>query len=323
MKVSVFRGVVAAVALVLLLCIGAFFMQSRFDSSSDEGQAPIPGAEEFAQPAAPLPDDLVALRPATAAKGGWEGLLVRELGRQAVLIAARDEMGLRTRDVTLREILPDPTSSRCAGSMRTSSVRQTERCSLASAEPAASSGRSTFVKIPEARTRTALLTSRSRRKPPRTTPSSSDLRVSATNREGRASRWHDRAAAEPSPKVAEQFDLISQYAAARAWHNAIRPYGETAERLAGLVRAYSNLGLLTSHHWSAAQKAFQARSLLYAERLLRLTGETPNALRSRAYARALIGLPMLAVADLEAADDADANETAPDWCAVVSHLCRR
>src|SRR5438270_10993149 len=34
------------------------------------------------------------------------GLLVRELARQAVLIAARDELGLATRDQTLREPFP-------------------------------------------------------------------------------------------------------------------------------------------------------------------------------------------------------------------------
>ena len=34
------------------------------------------------------------------------GLLVRELARQAVLIAGRDELGLETRDQTLREPFP-------------------------------------------------------------------------------------------------------------------------------------------------------------------------------------------------------------------------
>ncbi|MBA3312521.1 MAG: hypothetical protein H0T47_04400 [Planctomycetaceae bacterium] len=328
MKSTVFRLVAAVVAVSLLVVIGVLFAIARFDLIPEDYVEPLSVAVEFAEPVPPiepLPDDIVALRPAIAAKGGYEGLLIRELGRQAVLIAARDEMGLRTRDVLLREILPDADFEKLRaldahvisppdGNMFVGIVRSGgawEDIDFYKIPPGGEDeNRIAYVaRQAEAASRDELVK--------RLTGIGFKTRKAAVSSEARSpGKGRFSTYEEPSPKVVERMDLVSQYGAARAWHETIRTHGETPERLAGLVRAYTNLGVLTSHHWSASQKTYQARSLLYAERLLRLTGETSSSLRWRAYARAFLGLPTLALSDMDAADTvADQKDSVPDWCA--------
>ena len=55
---------------------------------------------------------LNAAEPASPAANADGGLLLREILRQAVLIAARDELGLSTRDETLREFNKQDDASR-------------------------------------------------------------------------------------------------------------------------------------------------------------------------------------------------------------------
>src|SRR5437868_1897408 len=71
---------------------------------------PEPAAEVFktAQPAVFAPQGclfLSAREPDLSEPGASGGLLIREILRQAVLIAARDGLGMTTRDATLREPL--------------------------------------------------------------------------------------------------------------------------------------------------------------------------------------------------------------------------
>ena len=72
-------------------------------------------------------------------------------------------------------------------------------------------------------------------------------------------------------------DFTAQLDVARDVHQVRETYGGTPELTGNLVRAYSNLSLLTNHFFSAATDAYAARALLYAGRMQNLAGETEEA----------------------------------------------
>ena len=316
--------------IVLLLKSATWFevevpLISMLDGSKATGPlTPFPATQAVPEVAIdPLPDDLVALAPAIRQKDGSEGLLARELLRQAILIAARDELGLRTRDASLREIDGDAHAAALGtlrpvaysplngrdGRMAIGVKRVDERLEkYAATIPAGDGDRLAYLaRELEAHSRGSLVEEL--------------LGLGFKSQNGRAqARADDQTipAKDPEEELCNRFDLISQFAAIRGWHSAIRTSGETPERLTGLVRGYSNLGFMTSHHWSPAQKAYRARALLYAERLLHRTGETPESLRTRAYARSLAGLPAAAKEDLKKARRlAPADEEPPGFVPVL------
>ena len=96
-------------------------------------------------------------------------------------------------------------------------------------------------------------------------------------------------------------DFAAQYALLRRLHAQSRTNGESVEALGSLSCAYANLGNLIDFHWSPASKAFKARSMLYAQRLLVKQGKSPLTLAHRAYSRALTGRHLAAFDDLQAA----------------------
>ncbi len=133
------------------------------------------------------------------------------------------------------------------------------------------------------------------------------------------------AAAAPVPPDVEnrleQLGFVDQVAALRALHEAIRTDGESPARLAALARAYAQLGVLSEYQWSPAHRAFKARALLYAERLVAHDPKSALALRSRAFVRALVGRHDLALADLDEAKKLDEGTKdaapAPSWLPVI------
>ena len=133
------------------------------------------------------------------------------------------------------------------------------------------------------------------------------------------------AAAAPVPPDVEnrleQLGFVDQVAALRALHEAIRTDGESPARLAALARAYAQLGVLSEYQWSPAHRAFKARALLYAERLVARDPKSALALRSRAFVRALVGRHDLALADLDEAKKRDEGTKgaapAPSWLPLI------
>ncbi len=96
--------------------------------------------------------------------------------------------------------------------------------------------------------------------------------------------------------------FTSQFQAVRELHEAIHSGGESPALLGGLVRGYANLGLLTEYLWHPEHKAFKARALLYAQRMVARDEHSAQARWHRAYALALIGLHKAALDDLDAAE---------------------
>ena len=259
-------------------------------------------------------------------QSGKEDLLLRELSRQALLIAARDELRLPTRDELLREPFPGGLNTEklpfkmvsfIPGGARTADYERAKltvyRVGVADplwhreyqlnpehflerlAERCGDLSRTEFVT------------------------------VLAPGQQTKAKRADgDSPLSDDVERLLAEMDFIGQFAAARTLHRLMREEGESPQRLGGLVRAYANLGLLTDFLLSPAHKVFTARSLVYAERLLAHDRASPVGRWHRAYARALTGMHAAAIRDLEAADQGvgDAKSPAPEWINLVDACCR-
>ncbi|HVV99676.1 MAG TPA: tetratricopeptide repeat protein, partial [Planctomycetaceae bacterium] len=119
-----------------------------------------------------------------------------------------------------------------------------------------------------------------------------------------------------------QLNVVSQYAVVRKLHAEIAEHGESPQLLSGLARSYALLGSLTDYFWSTSPKAFEARALLYAERGLQADPKNAEALRTRAFARALVGLHSDALADLKQAEAQDPDGEASPEIAAIAAYCK-
>jgi len=139
-----------------------------------------------------------------------------------------------------------------------------------------------------------------------------------------------RAATRGDADAEAMLDTLSfpaQFTAVRALHASARNGGESPERLGALVRGYANLGTLTEFQWTASNKLFKARALLYAQRMLAKDRLSPWPRWHRAYALALSGLHRDALADLDAARKLSAvagtkPAEPPDWVELIDAYCR-
>ena len=246
-------------------------------------------------------------------------LLGREVFRQAVLMAARDGLGLATRDATLGDAPERPGE---AGVAEVGSIFRVPGRSAATIRRAGAAGQDVLldydltplVDSPAGLPRMVEVAERLAR----------EQFPAALKRAGFAGAPNRATPGGPAPEGAEgrlaELVPIAQFAALRAAHAAIRQDGESPGRLGVLVRAYANLGVLTDFHWNAAHHAFTARALLYAQRMVALDPTSPSALRHRAYALALAGLPGAALSDLDKAGNGDGP--APPWSGAIDAFCR-
>jgi tetratricopeptide (TPR) repeat protein len=254
--------------------------------------------------------------------------LVRELGRQAVLIAARDGLSLSTRDESLGEAFPEKASVSAVLDIQ---IRGTNdgRCTISlQSRPTDAEVAVEDVELdhelhfqPNTHVMYASLAAQLAK------AARSDLVTSLEDAgfEGVAVEYSDDAPLpeEVEPRL-ERMAFTDQFAALRQIHDAIALEGESPARLGGLVRGYANLATLTGHYWSTVDAACAARALLYAERLIEVSKGSQDAYWHRAYARALVGLHRLALEDVERAKALNSRESdeSPHWQAVVEPYCR-
>jgi tetratricopeptide (TPR) repeat protein len=252
-------------------------------------------------------------------QGVREGILERELIRQALLIAARDELGLSTCD----ELLDDAPPGKTEGPpLEIAILFRPDECHAlvrrGAGEKAEVLFQSDLGTRPDNSRYTAELTALAET----LARSEFPALLKQLGVEGRPNTNREDA---PVPQGAlerlDQLGLVDHFAAVRALHEAIRADGESPARLAALARAYAQLGILTEYQWSPAHRIFKARALLYAERLLARSPRSPAALRGRAFVRALVGRHDEALADLEAAnrlaeETKDATAT-PSWLPMI------
>jgi hypothetical protein len=252
-------------------------------------------------------------------KDAKQATLLRELVRQALLIAARDELGLSTRDEVLEDGAFEPGES--------------EPAELATLIGAAHTR--AVIRRGEAG-KSELLLKLDLGEKPRELSFSGRLAVQAElysrtefpaalrklGASGDSNKVHANApvAADVEQRLAS-LSLVDTYAAVRALHEAIRSDGESPARLAALARGYAQLGALTEYQWSPADRVFKARAMLYAERLRARDPQSAWAIWNRAFVWTLVGLHSGALDDLDqakarAADKKD-GATAPTWVPVL------
>ncbi len=145
---------------------------------------------------------------------------------------------------------------------------------------------------------------------------------------GKPNRLRDGA---PAPAKVDdrlrQLGFVENLTAIRDLHEAIRADGESSTRLGALSRGYAQLGVLSEFHWHPAHKAFKARALLYAQRLAARDPASPWGLWNRAFVLAMVGLPRDAKADLDEARRRAGALTSrpaqPDWVGVTEAYLAR
>ena len=263
-----------------------------------------------------------------------QGLLARELVRQAFLVAARDGFGLITRDEILGESAPEGESEVTATfEVRTRCVMtdqlylQVRRIGVEGREgiwneeiPIMTRGASDYpelVKTAEGLAREGF---------------TRFLKRSGLVGEPNAVRGEGLV----SPAAERQLGSMSfaaQYAALRDLHAAIRAEGESPELLGALIRGYANLGSQTEFLWHPMPNVFQARALLYAQRLSLRAPRSPWGPWHRAYALALAGAHRDALADLDEArkrlkavlvpgSEPASRLRPPAWVDLIGAFCR-
>jgi hypothetical protein len=268
-------------------------------------------------------------------KGVLSGRMLRELARQSFLVTARDQLGLRTRDVSLGDEMPGEGEDvpfevlTASESQPVLDVRQGfappgktllhEVLGVAPAPPEDIS-RGKFVVSIDYRAVLVEMEKLSRGK-----------FVEAVQRAGFQGKPNALRDAAGVPQEIEQalqkMDFMSQFSAVRQLHELVRADGQSPERLGALVRGYANLGLLTEFHWHPAHKAFKARALVYAQRMVSSDKQPWRAAWHRAYAFALAGLHRLALDDLETAGKqwqaaAKDGRQRPAWVDLIDAYCR-
>jgi hypothetical protein len=249
---------------------------------------------------------------------GGCGLLLREFVRQGILISARDELGLPTRDAALRE---DTDAAKSIAPHTLATDKFHIKLDLPGAPNAWQ--RDLDVKLDADHDVLEFL------------PVLAECEklsrgewvdlVKKTTTAGLSPKWTDAAAPENTEKLLANFNIVSQYAAVRLAHSAIAESGTSPARLATLIRGYAHLGRLTELHWSLSSKVFKARSLLYAQRLVAHNPDSALALYYRAYALAWAGMHGAALEDLDRADALrkKSNDAAPAWTEAIRAFCRQ
>jgi tetratricopeptide (TPR) repeat protein len=271
-------------------------------------------------------------------------MLMREVARQAVLIAGRDQLGLSTRDQSLCEpITGVPGDDAIAPldvhvSFRPSDSVQFELIESPGAGGASRSLWRTTFELGKDASNSPVTAFATAIEPHIQTDLAGALRdagftdsgadaISPAHRSERDLAPESAQTTPSGPDLNHQIrtlTMFGQFQVLRAAHVRVRAESPASESIGLLVRAYANLGQLTAFQWHASSKVFFARALLYAEKMVQDHPKDPIALWHRAYARTLSGLHAAALSDLKTADELakQSHIEAPKWVALLSPACR-
>lgn len=251
--------------------------------------------------------------------------MVREIVRQSFLIAARDELSLPTRDQTLREQFPRSAQGKAA---------RAPFEILGRIHPIAKGKVTVFTQdgdryrvvwdrvFPAHRVNyidhlVKQMEEFSRTEFPKV--------LKAEGYTGRRPPFRKSAPVSQNvAKLLTQWSFLPQYAAIRQLHTEIRKNGESPELLAALARGYVNLSSLTDRHWSPAHKAYKARALLYAQRLVVKQRSSANSYWVRGYVCGILGRHRWALNNFRTAEKLAKRVKGtkpPEWYAVMKADC--
>ena len=207
-----------------------------------------------------------------------ENRLLRELIRQGVLMVAREEFGLTTRDETLGESFAELNNvdSKVENPPKYDPLSIQLDVNRSGTWEATLYGAGTVEDNPvwnhqgefkfEKRT---LYTHFATAITQLNTAIAEKMRAAGATGKAVAAN-EDNIPGEDIEKLLKEMNFVSQYAAVRAAHQSMIEKGASFQWLGILVRGYAHLSVLTEHTWSSHSEVFAARSLLYAERMLQL-----------------------------------------------------
>ncbi|MCA9147657.1 MAG: hypothetical protein KDA92_00090 [Planctomycetales bacterium] len=254
--------------------------------------------------------------PADQSPHQLNALVPRELVRQAVLIAAREELGMRTCDATLREPLPKLSAGDRELSLQISAIPYEDGTLRVRIWQGDSTNRPpdwskdyqfgssvtecypSIVKMVSADSRQAF--------------------VKMLEQFGCHTLERPKAAATDFAVMEPLLlgnGVIPQLQAARFAHYELLAQPDTAPPLAILSRAYANLSLLTTHYWSAASQAFLARAMLYVDRLKGIEKDRAQSALVEAYVLAITG--QFGPAEKPWGDAKKSLTSLPPWSRVI------
>ena len=229
------------------------------------GQTPQRSVVELGFPiltAEGLPKPIDLRKPQTI-----ESAFLLQIRRQAVLIAAREELGAVTRDAFLDETAPED-------AVRIPDVAEFPNADLQYVD------HTQFVAELERLSRNEFVAELEKRGVKKAGPSEAD----------KPSDDGD----DSIEKLLTNWALVPQVEAVRRTHEAVRLQGESLPLLKLLVRGYTQLQILTNIAPRDTHRVFQARAILYAQRAVAKYGETPETLSLRAAAWSLNNFHRLA-----------------------------
>ncbi len=293
------------------------------------GPNPIAGA------LAAVPDalsDVIYLLPNDAAikpRMGWDDDLPRQLARQAVWVAAREDFGLRVLDADLGDPLPaklpPDRQVRIRGPVFPPPLGGVF-CWELTVGPLAAETR-VWASADMAPVNRFIMD------PAKSLATAGGLSRGALSKGLAAARFAPKprqASDAPVPADAAarlgEMRMTSQFAAVRLLHAEVAAKGESPALAAALARGYAGLGLLTDHHWGLTAPAYKARALVYSERLSLKHPRSIDAEWARAYVAALVGRHDVALAALAAAKTLAAADpaapAAPPWVETIDAYVR-
>lgn len=250
------------------------------------------------------------------------GSLGRELIRQALLVCARDEFGLKTLDGAIGEIVNEaksPAAYPFQLNIRFEEVPNDQDHFLVAVELARWTSKKNW-SVSELKPFTIPAANRYEALAEKAEELSRYEYVDLLQSFGFKKIDRDTRSETPTQVTEGHFDSVSQFAYLKQLHRERKKLGDAKENLAGLIRGYANLGSLIDYHWGTSSKAYFARSLIYANRLIALHGTTPYTYGHRAYARAIVGTHLTAIDDINLASNGQ-GDAAPDWLPLIKAFC--
>ncbi|HZZ73982.1 MAG TPA: hypothetical protein VFE24_17140 [Pirellulales bacterium] len=263
---------------------------------------------------------------------GWEmhvkdhryrGPLSRELVRQALFLAAHEELGLDVRDALLGETMPaegdnEPFEVAVApGKNRLELLRGfgTRQASIWHADFDFSGNKLSYPELVSASEKLA-----------RTEWVAVLKQSGFAGADRHPGSKRTRQMPEAVETLLNDLTFSAQFDAVRRLHVALEQDRDSPVLLGGLIRGYAQLGLLTEPYFCSLHSVFTARALLYAQRWVVQANADTESLRHLAFAEALAGLHGIALDDLDRADRAAAGRTsAPPvapWVEWIRSFCR-
>ena len=264
------------------------------------------------------------VRQTTDGEPAHGGLLARELVRQAILIGARDEMGLPTRDSSLEDKINDKDPSaleiqtttdpkgKVAIEIRLGNKWKSDWKYETSVSFSPIDGLINYQELSEK------LEALSRNEFPNA------LKSARFEGQPPPSKVPTRATDETTQSLLDQLSPLSQVGAVRRLHAAIKKEGESPEVLEGLARGYANLAMLTHRLVSTQPTVFAARGLLYSARLAAQSPDSARGLWSQAYVLGMIGCDRAALDVIKRATERSeqTKETPPEWSIALEAKCK-